>query len=96
MSATYASALVKKYKGKKVEILFDSDWGQRLYAEVNINNKAVVIGTIIDSDAICLNVEVEVETANRKYKRIISINSWQILSVSFLLSLKQVRPSIVL
>ena len=81
-SETYAEALVKKYKGKTVEILFDSEWGKRFYSEYEVNNKATLVGKIIDSDSICLNVEVEIKSSSSSHKRIVSINTWMILSVT--------------
>lgn len=78
---SYAEAIAEQYAGKKVEIIFSSDWGVRMYSEFQINNKPVIIGTVIDGNGICLNVKAEIVANNVALQKTLSINAWSILSV---------------
>jgi len=79
---TYAEVLAEKYAGRTVEILFDSDWGQRLYAEFSINNKPTVVGEIIGAEDNCLDLKVNIISQNIIVTKVMSVNAWSILSVS--------------
>lgn len=79
---TYAEALFEKYKGKVVEILFDSNWGMQKWADFDIANKPVMVGEIVDAVASCVDVKVSIQTDTGYAHKVISVNSWSIMSVS--------------
>jgi hypothetical protein len=79
---SYGEILAEKYTGKTVEILFDSDWGQRFYSDYSINNKPTIIGEIMGAEDNCLDLRVSIISNNITVTKIMSVNSWSILSVS--------------
>lgn len=79
---TYAEALFSKYQGKKVEILFDTDWGFQKWADFDVSNKPFIIGQIVGAIDSCLDIEVEISTGVGNVKRLISVNAWNIMSVA--------------
>ena len=80
--STYAEAVFSKYSGKKVEILFDSDWGVRMYSDFQVNNKPTIIGHIVGADGDCLDILVNIKSKQNTVEKVLSINSWAILSIS--------------
>jgi len=79
---TYAEVLAEKCKDQDVGIIFDSDWGIRVYSEFQVNNKSIIAGEIVGAEANFLDVKIKIPSNNREYVKILSVNAWNTLPIS--------------